>query len=51
MKNAIKGVAVRGINIGDVRALQLPIPPIEEQDEIVNQVEALFKTADEIEAR
>lgn len=51
MKRAIKGVAVRGINIGDVRALQVPVPSVPEQQEIVRRVEALFKVADQIEAR
>jgi type I restriction enzyme S subunit len=39
MQRAIKGVAVRGINIGDVRALQIPIPPYEEQLEIVVRIQ------------
>lgn len=51
MQRALKGVAVRGINIGDVRALQIPIPPREEQHEIVRRVEALFALADTIEKR
>jgi type I restriction enzyme S subunit len=51
MQRAIKGVAVRGINIGDVRALQLPVPPLPEQREIVHRVEALFGLVDHIEAR
>ena len=51
MANAIRGVAVRGINIGDVRALQLPIPSLLEQTEIVRRVEAMFALADRIEAR
>lgn len=51
MANAIRGVAVRGINIGDVRALQLPIPSALEQTEIVRRVEAMFALADSIEAR
>ena len=51
MQKAIKGVAVRGINIGDVRAIQLPVPPFCEQLEIVRRVEALFALADKIEAR
>ena len=51
MQKAIKGVAVRGINIGDVRALQVPVPPLAEQQEIVRRVEALFALADKIEAR
>jgi type I restriction enzyme S subunit len=51
MKRATKGVAVRGINIGDVRALQVPLPSREEQDEIVRRVESLFAYADRLEAR
>lgn len=51
MKNATRGVAVRGINIGDVRALQIPLPPREEQTEIVRRVEQLFTLADQLETR
>lgn len=51
MKKAIRGVAVRGINIGDVRALQIPLPPPEEQAEIVHRVEQFFVYADEVEAK
>jgi type I restriction enzyme S subunit len=51
MKNATRGVAVRGINIGDVRALQIPLPPRAEQTEIVRRVEQLFAFADQLEAK
>jgi type I restriction enzyme, S subunit len=51
MQKAIKGMAIRGINIGDVRVLQIPLPPVPEQQEIVRRVEALLKTADALEAR
>ena len=51
MKRAEKGVAVRGINIGDVRALQIAIPSLEEQKEIVRRVGILFAFADRLEAR
>lgn len=51
MEAAQKGVAVRGINIGDVRALQIAVPPIAEQTEIVRRVESLFALADSIESR
>lgn len=51
MKGSMKGVAVRGINIGDVRALQVPIPSRGEQDEIVRRVDVLFAFADRMEAR
>jgi len=51
MQRAVKGVAIRDINIGDVRALQVPVPPLAEQQEIVRRVETLFNLADQIEAR
>lgn len=51
MRAAIRGVAVRGINIGDVRALQVPLPPFKEQTEIVRRVEILFAFADRLQAR
>ncbi len=49
MKNATRGVAVRGINIGDVRAIQIPLPTKEEQTEIVRRVEQLFAFTDRLE--
>ncbi len=51
LEAAMKGVAVRGVNIGDVRALQVAVPSSLEQDEIVRRVEALFKLADAIGKR
>jgi type I restriction enzyme S subunit len=51
MRRAVKGVAVRGINIGDVRALQVPIPSVQEQEEISRHVEFLLALADQLEAR
>ena len=41
-----KGVAVRGINVGDVRPMELPICCIEEQEEIVFRVERAVKDID-----
>jgi type I restriction enzyme S subunit len=35
-----KGVAVRGINVGDVRLLEVPLPSRQEQQEIVRRIEA-----------
>jgi type I restriction enzyme S subunit len=51
MKRATKGVAVRGINIGDVRALQLPVPSLSEQQEIASRVDALFAFADTLDCQ
>jgi len=45
MRQATKGVAVRGINIGDVRALQVPLSSKDEQVEIVNRIEARYLKA------
>jgi type I restriction enzyme S subunit len=46
-----RGVAYVGINIEDLRELPLPIPPVEEQREIVRRVQALFALANQIEER
>ena len=43
--------AQKNINIAILNELSVPLPPLPEQQEIVRRVEALFKTADEIEAR
>ncbi len=51
MRRAVKGVAVRGINIGDVRALQVPLPSRAEQDEIVRRVEKLLSQCEEMESQ
>lgn len=50
MRNCSKGVAVRGINIGDVRAIQLPVPPLAEQRQIVAKVNELMTLCDKLEA-
>jgi len=51
MKGAVKGVAVRGINIGDVRALQVPLPSRAEQDEIVRRIIDLLGYSEKIRER
>jgi len=45
------GSGVKHLRVGDVEALTILIPPFAEQQEIVRRVEALFKTADALEAR
>uniref|UniRef100_UPI003513D1CE restriction endonuclease subunit S n=1 Tax=Alloalcanivorax venustensis TaxID=172371 RepID=UPI003513D1CE len=44
-----KGVAQRGINLADVKRFVTPLPPLQEQIEIVRRVEQLFAYADTIE--
>ena len=45
------GSAQLRINLGDLRQFTFPLPPYREQQEIVHRVNALFKTADVLEAR
>jgi type I restriction enzyme, S subunit len=49
-ENAV-GSGVKHLRVGDVESLTIPIPPLAEQQEIVRRVEALFKTADALDAR
>jgi type I restriction enzyme S subunit len=44
-----RGVAVRGVNISDLKPTPIPLPPKGEQAEIVRSVEQLFAHADKIE--
>ena len=45
-----KGVAQQKISLERFKTLYYPIPPLEEQQEIVRRVESLFAKADQIEA-
>ena len=49
LNEVAKGVAYTGINIRDLKRLPIPMPPTEEQYEIVRRIEALFMLADIIE--
>jgi type I restriction enzyme, S subunit len=49
--NASQTVNLASINLTTLSALPMPIPPVEEQSEIVRRLEALFKLADQIETR
>ena len=45
------GVAQAHFNVGSMKLMPCPLPPVEEQAEIVRRVEALFAFADRLEAR
>jgi type I restriction enzyme S subunit len=51
LMNVSKGVAYTGINIRDLKQLPIPVPPLDEQREIVRRAKLLLSLADEIEER
>ncbi len=48
-KSVARGVAVKGVNIGDLRPAPIPLPPLEEQMEIVRLLEQYFALADTLD--
>lgn len=46
-----RGMTKVGLGLDDIKQVNIAFPPLPEQQEIVRRVEALFKKADEIEAR
>lgn len=46
-----RGATKVGLGLDDIKNVEVPLPPLPEQQEIVRRVEALFKKADDIEAR
>jgi len=49
VKNLIGGSAAPHINIRDIKKYPFPLPPLEEQKEIVRQVDNLFALSDKLE--
>lgn len=49
LKDRKKGATKAGLNLSDIKDLNIEIPTIEEQQEIVSRVESLFAKADAIE--
>jgi type I restriction enzyme S subunit len=49
IRKAVRGAAIKGINIGDVRAIQIPLPSIEEQLEIASRVNKVLSVAASLE--
>lgn len=49
IKRAVRGAAIKGVNIGDIRATQIPFPPLEEQREIASRVSALLSSLKTLE--
>jgi type I restriction enzyme S subunit len=51
LNRLVHGATRPRINTTQLKNLDIPLPPLKEQDEIVRRVEAFFKIADQIEAR
>jgi restriction endonuclease S subunit len=50
MKSVARGVAVKGVNIGDLRGLPIPVPNIGEQRRIVDRIRAAVDEVERIQA-
>jgi len=46
-----RGIDMPGLNLADVRRVPIPLPPLAEQDEIVERLERSFAQADQVEVR
>lgn len=45
-----KGVAITSLSTADIQSLPIPLPPLAEQERIVEQIEAIFASLDAITA-
>ncbi|MDQ1263818.1 MAG: restriction endonuclease subunit, partial [Campylobacterota bacterium] len=50
IQNNLRGIAYKGLNLNLLRNFPIPLPPIEEQKEIVATIEKLFALCDELES-
>lgn len=50
-RERVSGIGTPDLHLIEIRDFRVPLPPVKEQKEIVQRVEALFKIADKIDAR
>ena len=50
IQSNLRGIAYKGLNLGILRSLPIPLPPIAEQHRIVAKVDALMALCDRLEA-
>ncbi|EPX79321.1 restriction endonuclease subunit S [Litoreibacter arenae] len=50
IQSNLRGIAYKGLNLGILRSLPIPLPPLAEQHRIVDKVDALMALCDQLEA-
>ena len=50
IQSNLRGIAYKGLNLGILRSLPIPLPPFAEQHRIVAKVDALMALCDQLEA-
>ncbi len=50
IQSNLRGIAYKGLNLGILRSLPIPFPPLDEQQRIVAKVDALMSLCDQLEA-
>ncbi len=50
IQSNLRGIAYKGLNLGILRSLPIPLPPLAEQHRIVAKVDALMTLCDQLEA-
>lgn len=50
IQSNLRGIAYKGLNLGILRELPIPLPPLAEQHRIVAKVDALMALCDRLEA-
>jgi type I restriction enzyme S subunit len=50
IQGSLRGIAYKGLNLGILRNLPIPLPPLAEQKRIVDKVDALMALCDQLEA-
>lgn len=50
LRQRARGVAVKGVNIADIRSMPIPLPPLEEQRRIVREADRINSIIEELES-